>query len=55
MTVPQRAALLIPLATYPLVYYVVGYEPRYRQPLDGLLLLLAAAAFARVGSRALAR
>jgi len=55
MTVPQRAALLIPLATYPLVYYLVGYEPRYRQPLDGLLLLLAAAAFARVGSRALAR
>jgi len=52
MTVPQRAAVLIPLVTYPLVYYVVGYEPRYRQPLDGLLLLLAAAAFARVGSRA---
>jgi hypothetical protein len=55
MTVPQRAALLIPLAIYPLVYYVVGYEPRYRQPLDGLLLLLAAAAFSRFGSRALAR
>ena len=52
MTVPQEVVLLIPLATYPLVYYVVGYEPRYRQPLDGLLLLLAAAAFARVGSRA---
>jgi hypothetical protein len=51
MSVPRRAVLLIPLATYPLVYYVVGYEPRYRQPLDGLLLLLAAAALVRVRSR----
>ncbi|MCL4806747.1 MAG: hypothetical protein KJ062_02970 [Thermoanaerobaculia bacterium] len=41
----RRAAILVPLATYPLVYYIVGYEARYRQPLDGLLLLLAAAAF----------
>jgi hypothetical protein len=40
--VAQRAALLIPLLTYPLVYYVVGFEPRYRRPLDGLVLLLAA-------------
>jgi hypothetical protein len=44
MSVPQRAVLLIPLATYPLVYHVVGYEARYRQPVDGLLLLLAAVA-----------
>jgi hypothetical protein len=51
MSGPQRAALLIPLATYPLVYHVVGYEPRHRQPVDGLLLLLAAAALARVRSR----
>jgi hypothetical protein len=51
MSGPQRAALLIPLATYPLVYHVVGYEPRYRQPVDGLLLLLAAAALVRVRSR----
>lgn len=43
----RRAALLVPLAAFPLVYYVVGYEPRYREPLDGLLLLLAAAAFFR--------
>jgi len=42
---PQRAALLVPLATYPLVYYVVAFEPRYRRPLDGLLLLLAAVPF----------
>jgi hypothetical protein len=45
LSVPQRAALLIPLATFPLVYYVVGFEARYRQPMDGLQLLLAAAAF----------
>jgi hypothetical protein len=44
LSVPQRAALLIPLATFPLVYYVVGFEARYRQPMDGLALLLAAAA-----------
>ncbi|UCF41478.1 MAG: hypothetical protein JSW43_03865 [Gemmatimonadota bacterium] len=44
LAVPQRAALLIPLATYPLVYYVVAYMPRYRVPLDWILLLLAAAA-----------
>ena len=42
LSVPQRAAILIPLLTFPLVYYVVGYEARYRQPADGLLLLLAA-------------
>jgi hypothetical protein len=45
LSVPQRAAFLIPLLTYPLVYYVVGFEARYRQPMDGLQLLLAAAAF----------
>lgn len=51
LSVPQRAAFLIPLAAYPLVYYLVGYEPRYRQPMDGLLLLLAASAFAAPGRR----
>jgi hypothetical protein len=45
LSAPQRAALVIPLLTYPLVYYVVGFEARYRQPMDGLQLLLAAAAF----------
>ncbi len=39
-----RAALLIPLATYPLIYYVLAYSPRYRVPLDWLLLLLAGTA-----------
>jgi hypothetical protein len=41
VTVPQRAALLIPLATFPLVYYLVGYSARYVFPLCGLLLILA--------------
>jgi hypothetical protein len=44
LSVPQRAAILIPLATYPLVYYLVGFLVRYREPLDGLALLLAATA-----------
>jgi hypothetical protein len=41
LTVPRRAALLIPLAAFPLVYYTVGYLARYREPLDWILLLLA--------------
>jgi hypothetical protein len=44
MTTPQRASLLTPLICYPLVYYVVLYMPRYRVPLDWILLLLAGAA-----------
>jgi hypothetical protein len=44
MTHPQRAALITPLIFYPLIYYVVGYMPRYRVPLDWILLLLAGAA-----------
>ena len=44
MTHPQRAALMIPLIGYPLIYYVVIYMPRYRVPLDWILLLLAGAA-----------
>ena len=44
MTIPQRAALITPLVFYPLVYYIVMYMPRYRIPLDWILLLLAGAA-----------
>ena len=44
LTIPQRVALLIPLGTFPLVYYVVGYMPRYRIPIDWVLYLLAGAA-----------
>ena len=47
MTPPQRAALLTPLICYPLVYYVVIYMPRYRVPLDWILLLLAGVAIWR--------
>jgi len=49
LTAAQKAALAVPLVTFPLVYYVIGYEARYRQPVDGLLLLLAA--FALFGRR----
>jgi len=41
ISVPQRAAILIPLATYPLIYYLVPYMIRYRTPLDWILLILA--------------
>lgn len=41
----RRAALLVPFLLFPLVYYVAGFEARYRQPLDGLAFLLAASAF----------
>ena len=44
LSVPQRAALVIPLSTYPLIYYVVAYMPRYREPVNWVFLLLAAAA-----------
>jgi hypothetical protein len=44
MRVPQRAALFVPLATYPLVYYVVAYMPRYGEPVRWILFLLAGAA-----------
>jgi hypothetical protein len=43
LTTPQRAAILIPLATYPLIYYVVAYMQRYRVPLDWVFLMLAGA------------
>ncbi len=44
LTVPARAAILIPLLTFPLVYYLVAYMPRYRQPVDWLYYVLAGAA-----------
>ena len=42
-SIPQRAATLIPLMTFPLVYYVVAYMIRYSVPLSWLPGLLAAA------------
>ena len=41
LSVPQRAALLLPLATFPVIYYLVAYMPRYRVPIDWILLMLA--------------
>jgi hypothetical protein len=41
---PERAALLIPLATYPVIYYLVAYMPRYGEPIRWVLMLLAGAA-----------
>lgn len=41
LTAPGRAALLIPLATFPLVYYFVSYVAHYPAPLAWMLLLLA--------------
>jgi len=38
---PGRAALLIPLAAFPLIYYVVSYVAHYPAPLAWMLLLLA--------------
>jgi len=51
MTWPQRAALMTPLIFYPLIYYVVMYMPRYRVPLDWILLLLGGAAVWRLFER----
>jgi len=44
LSIPQRAALIIHLAAYPLVYYFVAYMPRYRLPIDWILLILAGTA-----------
>ena len=44
IAVPQRAAFLIPLAAYPLIYYIVAYMPRYRIPINWILYILAGAA-----------
>jgi hypothetical protein len=41
LTIPQRASFIIPLATYPIIYYFVAYMPRYRVPIDWLLFILA--------------
>jgi hypothetical protein len=38
-----RAVLVVPIVTYPLVYYLVAYTPRYPVPLSAVLLVLAGA------------
>ncbi len=47
--VSGRAVLVIPLVMFPLVYYLVAYMPRYRQPVDWIFLLLASAAITGPG------
>lgn len=44
LSLPQRAAVSIPPLTYPLIYHVVAYMPAYREPINWLFVLLAAAA-----------
>jgi len=41
---PGTAALLIPLLAFPLVYYLVPWQHRYRFPIEWILFLLAGAA-----------
>ncbi len=48
LSLPQRAALIVPLLAYPLIYYVVAYMPSYRTPIDWILFILAGAAVVRV-------
>jgi hypothetical protein len=38
---PRAAALLIPLLTFPLIYYLVPWQHRYRFPIEWILYLLA--------------
>jgi hypothetical protein len=43
LSVSQKLLIMIPLITYPLIYYFVPYMPRYRVPIDWILLFLAGA------------
>ena len=43
LTVAQRALLLVPLATFPLVYYTVVYMANYPVPVAWILLILGGA------------
>jgi hypothetical protein len=43
LDLPQLAAVLIPAATFGLIYYVVTYMPRYRIPIDWIFFMLAGA------------
>ena len=40
LSMPQRAIFLIPLVTFPLIYYLVAYMPRYRVPINWILFIL---------------
>ena len=43
LPVYQRVVILVPLITFPLIYYLVPYMPRYRIPIDWMIFLLAGA------------
>jgi hypothetical protein len=43
LELPQFAPLLIPLATFAWIYYVVTYMPRYRSPIDWIFFMFAGA------------
>jgi len=53
--IARRSAYAFPLAIFPLVlpwaYYLTIVEPRYRQPVDPVVMLLTAVAFSRLFSR----
>ena len=49
------AVLLIPLLTYPLIYYLVPWQHRYRFPIEWILFLLAGAALWSLSGRRDAR
>ncbi len=55
LSLPQRAALMVPLLAYPLIYYVVAYMANYRAPIDWILYILAGAAISRLAAAALGR
>jgi len=41
LPLPKQTVILVPLLTYPLIYYLVPYMPRYRIPIDWLIFMLA--------------
>ena len=41
LATPQRAAVFLPLLSFPAIYYFLAYMPRYRIPVDWILMLLA--------------
>jgi len=43
MAAPQRAAVLIPLLTFPVVYHLPAFMARYRIPIEWILFLPAGA------------
>ncbi len=55
LSLPQRAILVVPLLTYPLIYYIVAYMPSYRAPIDWILFILAGAGISRLTGAAVGK